>query len=268
MILASCSEKWPMYDSQENRLGFEFTRDMYGKVIDSLVRYTFVYEPETTLTDTIWLDVRTLGFLTDYDRQFEIEQTPIEPKDLGTLYEGEELTDAEAGLHYVPFDDPSIKERLVVKAGTNGSIFPLVVKRDDPELRNGKFYIKLKVKENENFKESYPTRRYRIIEISDIISKPQYWNYTAQHYFCGKYGPEKLRFMINNSDWKVDEDFFKDLFEDYDVDMGYTGYLSSYYTEKLVQYNRERQQQGLDVLKESDGTIVRFTLNSEPQPYI
>ena len=49
--------------------------------------------------------------------------------------------------------------------------------------------------------------------------------------------------------------------------MGYTGYLSSYYTDKLIKYNRERKAQGLDVLKESDGRIVRFTLYGEELNY-
>ena len=50
--------------------------------------------------------------------------------------------------------------------------------------------------------------------------------------------------------------------------MGYTGYLSTYYTNKLIENNQERIAKGMDYLRESDGTIVQFVSYGSPQPYI
>ncbi len=268
-MLFSCNEKWEVYNSSENRLGFDYDANSSGIVEDSIKRFTFVYEPQDIIIDTIWLKVNTLGFLSDKDRAFELEQVEVLPSDLGDDYvEGMTIYNLEPGLHYVPFDDPSMEKYLVVKAGENTATFPFVVKRDDPKLKESKFWIKIKVKDNENFIQSYSTDQFRIIEISDIITKPAAWNGYPDYYFAGEYGPEKLRFMIDNSDWRVDDDWFNDNFGDpYNIDMGYTGYLSSYYTDKLIKYNRERKAQGLDVLKESNGKIVRFTLYGEELNY-
>jgi hypothetical protein len=100
------------------------------------------------------------------------------------------------------------------------------------------------------------------------LVKPASWD-VLEYYFGGDYGYEKLRFMIDCAIWTINDEWFTDNFGSYaTVDMGYTGYLSTYYTNKLIELNRERQAQGLDYLKESDGTIVQFVRDGMPQPYI
>lgn len=253
VLLYSCTEKLPVYSSPDNRLGFEYDKNQYGTVDDSVKRYTFVYEHESFTQDTIWVDVRTIGFLSDVERKFTIKQVPITKQDLKeyrNIEEDIQLLDAEAGKHYVPFKDTKVASYMSIAPGKNSQLFPVIINRD-ATLKTSKYYIKLEVENNEFFTEGYDAHKYRILEISDILTKPKYWNGTGQYYFLGKYGPKKLEFMINNSSWKINEQWFADLFANpYSVDMGYTTYLSSYYTQRLVEYNKKREELGQDVLRE------------------
>jgi hypothetical protein len=75
--------------------------------------------------------------------------------------------------------------------------------------------------------------------------------------------------MIDSATWVINDHWFETHFGSYEnVDMGYTAYLSNFYTNRLVELNRDRREQGLDVLKEDDGTIVQFVNNGDLQPYI
>lgn len=275
ILLFSCTEKLPVYNNADNRLGFEYLRDANGYIEDSITRYTFVYFQKDLKQDTIWIDIRTVGFLSNVSRPFLIKQVPISKNDLKEYRDLEDFKplNAESGKHYIPFTDSKLVDYMTIAPGTNKRLYPIVVLRD-PSLKNEKYYIKLQIADNENFIESYPGNRFKIIEVSDILTKPKYWTGTGVYYFLGKYSPEKLEFMVNSATWKVNEEWFSDLFKDpYSVDMGYCSYLSGYFTQKLVEYNRKRIAEGKDVLRETPskpgevGAIVRFNLYGSPTDY-
>src|SRR5882762_10394200 len=58
---------------------------------------TFVYEPATTTKDTVYVQVNTIGKITNYDREVKLVQ----------VTEKDEPFPAVAGVHYIPMDDPS-----------------------------------------------------------------------------------------------------------------------------------------------------------------
>ena len=73
-VLVSCTEKYPMYNLEDTRLGFGFKYDESAQmVLDSAIRFSFVYHPELVET-TVWVEVQTSGFLSDENRAFEVEQ--------------------------------------------------------------------------------------------------------------------------------------------------------------------------------------------------
>lgn len=269
LLAASCSEHYPMYELKDTRLGFQYVFDENAqKVLDSTIRYTFVYQPAAVTQDTVWVELKTSGFLSDADRKFEIEQVPATLDNIHTsLPEGTEVLNAEPGVHYKPFTEPGIKEMMVVKGGSAQARFPVVVLRHE-DMQEGKIYLRLKVKENNNFKESFPADRFMVIEMSDMLSKPKEWGLGAiEYYFTGTYSDAKLRFMIDNASWKVDDKWFAEHFSSYSVDMGYTGYLSTYFTNKLIEVNDARIARGEDVIKDDKGNPIYFVNYGQPQPY-
>ncbi len=266
VALYSCSEKYEVYNLPDDRLGFVYKSDSFGSALtDSVQKFSFVYMASEIVQDTIWVEMATSGFVTDFDRKFEIEQVQLSEGDIKNV---EGIVNAEAGKNYIPFTDPSIASMLVVKAGENTAKFPVVVKRDDPQLLDGSVHLRIKLKETDAFKESFKSNRFYTIEVTNQLVKPASWD-VMEYYFAGDYGYEKLRFMIDAATWTINDEWFSENFGSYAlVDMGYTGYLSTYYTNKLIEYNQERIAKGMDYLRESDGTIVQFVSYGSPQPYI
>lgn len=269
LTVASCTEKYPLYDYPENRLGFQYTYDeAVQQVLDSTTRFTFVYKPSDIKKDTVWVTLQTSGFLSDTDRHFEIMQVEANTTNIHTnLPEGTQVKNAEAGKHYISFDDPELKKHMVVKAGATTATLPVVLLRH-PDLQTDKVYLRFALKENENFKESFERNRYMVIEMSDMLSKPKEWDMGAiEYYFTGPYSTAKHRFMIDYATWTLDDKWFAQHFSTWTIDMGYTGYLSLFFTNKLIEVNDARIAQGLDVIRDENGEPIYFVNLNVPQPY-
>ena len=56
--------------SGEDRLNFYYEENAEA---DSLIDYTFIYLPSEQMLDTIWFDVETSGYVTDYPRTISFE---------------------------------------------------------------------------------------------------------------------------------------------------------------------------------------------------
>ena len=156
LTAAGCTEKHETYNLPETRLGFTYTFDESAQqVLDSASRYTFVYKPSDVVEDTIWITMQTSGFVSDKDRHFEIQQVEADATNIHTaLPEGTEVINAESGKHFMPFDSPEARELMVVKAGETTARLPIIVYRH-PDLLSDKIYLRIRLKENENFKESF-----------------------------------------------------------------------------------------------------------------
>lgn len=266
---AACTEKYPLYDYPDNRLGFQYTYDeAVQQVLDSTTRFTFVYRPSDVMEDTVWVTLQTSGFTSSQDRHFELMQVGADATNIHTsIAEGTEVRNAVAGTHFLSFDDPELKKHLVVKAGATTATVPVVLYRH-PDLQEHKIYLRFALKENENFKESFYKNRYMVIEMSDMLSMPKEWGMGhIQHYFAGPYSVAKHRFMIDYATWTLDDKWFAYHFSTWTVDMGYTGYLSTFFTRKLIEVNDSRLAQGLDVIRDEKGDPIYFVNNSVPQPY-
>lgn len=254
LFVYSCKEELEVYSNETNRIGFYFPANT-----DSLTSYSFVYYPQEVQEKTIWIELITVGFVSDHDRTIKIMQVPT----------GDDQLQGVAGKHYVPFDDPAVASHLIVPAGSNKAVFPLILKRD-PSLKDGKYYIKLRVEKNDYFDLSYSTDNEKMIMVSDIITRPKYWEDggQAEFYFAGEYGDEKYRFMIDVATWTIDEDWFEKNFKDWNiVDPGYGLHMSEYFCEKL----RERNRREGNLLREKsvdgvEGQLVQFVERSIPQP--
>ncbi len=101
--LFACEDEMGVYNSPENRLNFIYEP---FTMADTVIPRTFVYDVETRVFDTVWLEVETMGYVEDHERSFALEQVK--------KGEGEQ---AVAGKHYIAFDDPLVADYYKIPAG-------------------------------------------------------------------------------------------------------------------------------------------------------
>lgn len=203
--------------------------------------------------DTVWMEVETMGFLSDLDRTVELEQKHIEEEELQEYNEGE----AVPGVHYVPFDDPDLLAKSYVPAGSTIAKVPIVVLRD-PSLDEQSVALRITFKDNGIFKPGYPVYNTHTIHIAGRLSKPESWDLNYLDYNFVGYTETVHELMIQWSGNAWDDDYVKSIASNYD----YLQYLKAFFQEKLEETNAERQAQGLDILREPNGDPVKFEAKS------
>lgn len=235
LCTTSCEKDLPVYDDETCRINFNY--DYKTMSSDMLETYSFVYHGDVT-QDTVWVKVNTMGFLSDEDRYFELQQ--VEVKD--TL-------NAVAGKHYVSFDD--MKQYYYVPAGANTATVPVVLLRD-ASLESDQYLLKFELKENDNFKKGYNTYNYRKILITDQLAEPSSWTTCYLYYYISPYTTALHRFIIDVTGDAWDDDYITSAC----LDGGFVYYIGGWLKNKLAEVNAERAAQGLDPLMNDDGTPV------------
>lgn len=241
-LWASCEKDLPLYSDTQAKLNFA-----YEDSKDSVTSYSFIYNNGGD-RDTVWLEVNTMGFLSNDVRHYEIEQVLT-----GT-------NDAVAGRHYVSFDDPAYKALLRIEPGAVADSLPIIVLRDS-SLAAQDVQLKVRIKDTPLFKRGYADRDFKVVTISDQIVKPNRWG-PLMDYLFERYGPVKHRFMIAHSDFKWDDVYFKEIgvssyYADPEV-QSFLRYMGSKFARELRRVNAERIAQGLLPLAEANGTPVSF----------
>ena len=246
--LIGCEQDLPVYDTPECHLNFYYSGLRTTKDTDSIhsqSSYSFIYGSDDVKSDTIWFEVETMGFVSDEDR-------PIQLVQLDTV------NNAVPDVHYVSFTNPSIAGKYVMPAGKARTRIPVVVLRD-ASLKQGDVNLCFTFGNNGYFSPGYPVLAVRNLIISDLLSRPSLWDYEnpttmngVERYY-GKYGRRLHQFMIDETGEKWDDEYTKKIV---DGDNGYFTYLFMKLGQRLKEVNAERQAQGLDVLREDDGTAV------------
>lgn len=244
----ACKQEYLIYDTEA---GINF---YFPQATDTLVHYSFVYAGSETEYDTVWIQVETIGNLDNSARSVRLNQ-----------YETG-ANDAVSGIHYVPFDDIDLQDRLIVPANAPRASLPIILKRD-PSLKTGTYILALELVPNEQFKFVNYKRHKMKIQMTDQLAKPNNWAYMA-NYVLGTYGPVKHQWLIDHTEHRWDDDFLAN-------ELGFTSSSSypgtnanydspyiSYFIGKIralfAAYAQERADQGLEPLAEADGTLVSF----------
>lgn len=254
-MLGSCEKDLPLYDEQVSRINFYYPNVTTETMDSTLTRtaYSFVFDTEDVKADTVWLEVETMGFVADHDRAVKLVQVDTT------------ANNAVPGKHYVAFDDPALSAYYQVPAGKARAQLPVVLLRD-VSLKDTSVVLKIRLAANDEFQPGYPAYQTRVITFSDRLSEPSAWSkpryydpnypewgtYTLSNYF-GAYGPVKHRFLIETTGKKWDNDYIEELING---DSNYLTYLIQELQKDLDALNEKRKAQGLDVLKEADGTPV------------
>lgn len=238
-VVFSCEEADRlMYDYPNDRVGIVFKSST-----DSVLRKTFVYDPETCLRDTVFVELKTIGFLYDYDREVKFKQVMVDGKN-----------NAEAGVHYVPFDSPELKEKMHIPAGKNIAAIPVILLRDN-SLKEQEVFIQVTLVENEYFQLGFPKNITQNIIFSDKLSKPLKWDFGK--YTIGDYGTVKHRFLIDKTGFLWDDATFQLLFRD---DAPYGNFIYNKMKDELMKENERLKIEDPShyPLSEADGTEVKF----------
>lgn len=250
----SCEKELEAYSNADCYLNFRFLdvngNDMKNEeiaknasVVDVPLLYNFKTHGNVT-SDTLWIQAKTAGFVMDYDREYALEQVQVEGAD-----------NAVAGVDYVAFDTPEAQRIQVVKAGESLFNVPIVMLRSN-NLQTKNVVLKVRFKENQNFKNGFTMMQTRMLSFTDRLSKPAVWDDCNLNKVFGEYGNVKYQLMIDWSGKPWSDEF---ILEQYNQDQGYLRYMDQVFAKQLEKENAERQSKGLDVWREADGTAVDFT---------
>jgi len=192
---ASCKKDDIIHYHDVNRIQFGPDQNMlystYYHLMDTSKAFTFFYSNDNIIDSTVYFNIYSVGGVSNIDRAYTIEQEQIAGAD-----------NAVAGKDYKAFNDPSLKNAYIIKAGSSHALVPIVV------LRNGiqktkTLILSLKIVANENFQLGQKECLKRSLYITDRVNKPTSWN---DRYF-GSYSVVKHSFMIRNTGQKWDYQF-------------------------------------------------------------
>jgi hypothetical protein len=249
----SCEKALEPYSNPDCYLNFRFI-DSEGNdyqnediaKIPSIASTPILYNFKThgnVQSDTVWIAAKTAGFVKDYDRSYDLEQVQIEG-----------AQNAVPGVDYVAFDSQEAKNAQVVKAGETLFKVPVIVLRSST-LQTKDVLLKVRFKENQNFKNGFTMMQERIISFTDRLSKPTVWDQCGLDDIFGEYGDVKYQLMIDWSGKPWSDEFILD---NYNKDKAYLSYMAQVFQKRLEEENEVRQAEGLDIWREADGTPIIF----------
>ena len=250
LIVATSCEKQVETWSGEDSINF-YT----PAVRDTIQDFSFLTVSVDLTEYTMYLEVRTEGMIRNYPRPVNLRQ--IIPYDTAG-------NDAVAGVHYVAFNDPRVRDLYVIPAGEYSVFLPIILLRH-PSLGEERKTLRIEFMENDYFQlTTHENRGFRIIRLVDRVVMPVRWYHGpgwSLNFYFGTYGPVKHRFMIST----VGDDFddawvnlnfattwWDGMWNARDAD--HMTWLQNWLQRKL----EERNEREGNILTEADGTIVDF----------
>lgn len=250
IALCGCREEFMLYDDYQARLNFDLSRmDAENRTVE---HFTFVFTNTEVRQDTMWIGVKTMGYTSDEDRPFSLEQ--MDANEVDTDFEGTALN-AIPGVHYIAFDHPSLRGYYRIPAGQAYVRIPVVFLRD-ASLTQEERMLFFRIREDGIWQQGIPEYRIRRTGVSDKLTEPVRWQNIA--FYFGEYGPVKHRFLIDITGQKWDDEFINSFYSFFTGDRTYLEYLLHLARTKLKEENTRRLAEKLDILKEADGTPVTF----------
>lgn len=234
-LVSSCEkESVPAY-SDIPRLFFYDGPDDYATgdrpQHDSIVQ-TFFFIMEDIKKDTVWVNVKTMGFPSDEDRPIKLRQIETDKPDA-----------AKPGVHYVGFDDAELQKHLVIPKGKVGALIPVVLLRHK-DMVEKLFRVNFEIAPNDYFQVGVTESSKFMVTTSDKAEPPKMWD-SWWRYAFGTYGDAKLRFIVQVVG-------FRDM--DERSSTGFRTSMQIIARQKLEEYNEMLGKDG--PLKEADGTVV------------
>lgn len=209
--------------------------DIYGNGQHDSLIYSFFLKESARQRDTLWVEVRLSGVPSPLPRPVPVIQVPAD-----TL-------DAVPGRHYIPFDDPEVKNLVMLPANAVKAKVPVIVLRDS-SLALAEYAILLEIRDNDQFDLPLPGQERFLLRVSDLATAPPNWTTATTSLWrrvFGVWGAVKMRFIIDHVG-------FSD-FELTSITGDMQDYLKTKARQKLAEYQAINGP-----LREADGTLVQF----------
>lgn len=239
LLLGGCNQEGVYeYENEPRLYFFKGNYNLSELVQNDSIIHSFFSVPESQSRDTVWIDIRTMGYLGEEARTFKIVQTNEGDSDA-----------AIPGTHYIGFDDPAVAEMMKIPAKAFRYLMPVVLLRD-PSLDNKTVRIKMTIGKNENFGVGIDTLSHFLVTTTSAPAKPLTWDSDWSTSF-GTWGAKKMWFIMNY----IGITDFEDVsgLNDYT----YKVYLKTMAQDKLKEYNANENNPDRP-LKEADGKEVKF----------
>ncbi len=232
--ISSCQEKIVnKFEGESSLFFFRGASNSKGAPQTDSVFYSFFLTESNKNEDTVWVDIMLTGLPSVTDRVLPVVQTNTA-----------EAGAAQAGIHYVAFDDPSYSKYLILPANRVSVALPVIVKRT-PEMLTSEFRLDMEITTNEHFIAGIKDRTNYSVKITAMAVKPALWD-VANSYLSifGPWGQAKMKFIIDYVEYS---DFDQVLTSDYRI------YLALKAKAKLAEYESANGP-----LYEADG-VTRVT---------
>lgn len=246
-----------------------YSGDAKIQFIDSVTtRYSFIYEGEGISRDTVFIPIRAIGGLVDYDREIKLVQTteykdevrfdPETNQPIDTIQVPVEFA-AEAGVHYIGFDDPDLQKMMVMKAGQVEAEIPVVILRD-ASLSENSYRLHLELQENSFFSLGEKDNLSKTLVFSDRFERFYSWRFdnTVAPAFStfGKYSAAKHQFMYEVIGEPIDENWYQQV-----VTVQAQAHYKNMIKQALSDFNNnpENIAMGLAPLREGDASSPLVT---------
>ena len=257
-LFAACEEDLKPYNEETCWVYF----DMIGSA-DTLQSRTFVYAGGDAETDTVWIPLKTIGKVMNYDRPVSLVQVKANG------------ANAVAGTHFVAFDDQVLSDQYIIPAGKSTVELPIVLKRD-ASLKTERVLVELSLQANDYFMPGFVGPQSVEIWVTDQMDRPSFWPTASDATLNTKiapYDPVLHQFLIDATGNKWDDDYIASLgltkgflnlsygeawawWDDQGptYDSAYMNWLVSKLQQALAKENEARAARGEGPLMRSDGT--------------
>jgi len=209
--MTSCSKEEIMTYHEKDYLVFE-------KYIKDSTNFSFLAYPTSDQVE-FKIPVQLIGMPSDKDRKFKVTVMTEE-------------SDA-------PADSYILQEEQVFRAGFVTDTCVIVLKKTD-ELKQFSRRLVVRLEATDDFGLGQTDRLAQIINISNKLYQPDWWDSTVRAYWLGNYSDKKFELFLLVNDGKLE------------VDVAGTIEIRSC-TLKLKRYLREQKEQG-NTIYEEDGT--------------
>jgi hypothetical protein len=185
------------------------------------INYSFVYKVKSVVQDTVYIQINTIGNISQYDRQIILKQIPeydytyIRDTQTGQIIDTttvERPYMAEPNVHYVDFNNEQLNKLYVIKAKQIKASIPIILLRD-ASLKEHTYRLRIELEKSNDFELGESKARALTIAYSDFLQRFKSWRtdtYSSSAYYTfGKYSVAKHQFMIDVSGEVIDEEWYQ-----------------------------------------------------------
>ena len=248
--VVSCQQVEVPINEQNSYVNFYDSLNQYRRCIQAQ-SLNFYYMDDAVTRDTVWFDIISFASIPTRDYQVQISQRKISSNVIL------DMKDAEPGVQYVSFDNPAVKDLMILHKGALIDAVGIVVLRDKSLKEEGRRIVMRivdsnEVKASDQREDTDIDVAYVALYVADCLTQPTNWD---MWFFLGTYGAVKHNFVVRHSNAHWDYDFINGL------DSNTKTYYLYKFRNELAAENAEREANGLGKLSEKDGTPIEFPQN-------